>query len=48
MSQPTSTELLDHAIWTELGSRNDAEAEVFALRLFAKVRAYVATPERFL
>ena len=70
MSQPTSTQLLDHAIWTELGSRNDAEAEAFydalstllsrwllarfdypemeALRLFAKVRAYVATPERFL
>jgi hypothetical protein len=70
MNQPTSTQLLDHAIWTELGSRNDAEAEAFydalstllsrwllarsdypemeALRLFAKVRAYVATPERFL
>ena len=70
MSQPTSTQLLDHAIWTELGSRNDAEAEAFydalgtlisrcllarsdypemeALRLFAKVRAYVAKPERFL
>ena len=29
MSQPTSTQLLDHAIWTELGSRNDAEAEAF-------------------
>ena len=70
MSQLTSIQILDAAIWTELGKQEDAEAEAFynalgtllsrwliarsdypemeAIRLFAKVRAYVAKPERFL
>jgi hypothetical protein len=70
MSQLTSIQILDTAIWTELGTQEDAEAEAFysalgtllsrwliarsdypemeAIKLFAKVRAYVAKPERFL
>lgn len=70
MSQLTSIQILDTAIWTELGKKEDAEAEAFynalgtllsrwliarsdypemeAIKLFAKVRAYVAKPERFL
>jgi hypothetical protein len=70
MSQLTSIQILDTAIWTELGKQEDAEAEAFynalgtllsrwliarsdyremeAIKLFAKVRAYVAKPERFL
>ena len=70
MSQPTSIQMLDTAIWKELGVEEVAESEVFyhalatllsrwllarseypemeAIKLFAKVRAYVAQPERFL
>ena len=69
MNQPTSIQMLDAAIWQELGEKaNDAEAvyhtlgtllsrwllarsqypEMEAIKLFAKVRAYVAPPERFL
>jgi hypothetical protein len=29
MSQPTSIQLLDNAIWTELGAQHDAESEAF-------------------
>ena len=70
MNQPTSIQMLDAAIWQELGGEkaHDAEAvyhtlgtllsrwliarseypEMEAIKLFAKVRAYVAQPERFL
>jgi len=70
MSQPTSIQMLDTAIWKELGVEEVAESEAFyhalatllsrwllarpeypemeAIKLFAKVRAYVAQPERFL
>ena len=70
MNQPTSIQMIDAAIWQELGGEkaNDAEAiyhtlgtllsrwllarseypEMEAIKLFAKVRAYVAQPERFL
>jgi hypothetical protein len=70
MNQPTSIQMLDAAIWQELGGEkaNDAEAvyhtlgtllsrwllarseypEMEAIKLFAKVRAYIAQPERFL
>ena len=70
MSQPTSIQMLDTAIWKELGAEEVAESEAFyhalatllsrwllarseypemeAIKLFAKVRAYVAQPERFL
>jgi hypothetical protein len=70
MSQPTSIQVLDAAIWKELGTEEVAESEVFyealgtlisrwllarseypemeAIKLFAKVRAYVTQPERFL
>ncbi len=70
MNQPTSIQMIDTAIWQELGGEraNDAEAvyhalgtllsrwllassdypEMEAIKLFAKVRAYVAQPERFL
>jgi hypothetical protein len=70
MSQPTSIQVLDAAIWKELGTEEVAEPEVFyealgtlisrwllarseypemeAIKLFAKVRAYVTQPERFL
>ena len=70
MNQPTSIQMLDTAIWQELGGEkgNNAEAvyhtlgtllsrwllarsdypEMEAIKLFAKVRAYVAQPERFL
>jgi hypothetical protein len=69
-NQPTSIQMLDAAIWQELGGEkaHDAEAiyhtlgtllsrwllarsdypEMEAIKLFAKVRAYVAQPERFL
>jgi hypothetical protein len=70
MSQPTSLQMLDTAIWKELGAEEVTESEAFyhalatllarwllarseypemeAIKLFAKVRAYVANPERFL
>ena len=70
MSQPTSIQMLDTAIWKELGVEEVAESEAFyhalatllsrwllarseypemeAIKLFAKVRAYVAQPERLL
>jgi hypothetical protein len=70
MNQPTSIQMIDAAIWQELGGEkpNDAEAvydalgtllsrwllarseypEMEAIKLFAKVRAYVAQPESFL
>ena len=70
MSQPTSIQMLDAAIWKELGAQEGAESEAFyhalgtllsrwllarsdypemeAIKLFAKVRSYVARPERFL
>ena len=70
MNQPTSIQMLDAAIWQELGGEkaNDAKVvyhtlgtllsrwllarsdypEMEAVKLFAKVRAYVAQPERFL
>jgi hypothetical protein len=70
MSQPTSIQMLDTAIWKELGVEEVTESEAFyhalatllsrwllarseypemeAIKLFAKVRAYVAQPERFL
>ena len=70
MSQPTSIQMLDTAIWKELGVEEVAESEAFyhalatllsrwllarseypemeAIKLFAKVRAYVSNPERFL
>jgi hypothetical protein len=70
MSQSTSIQMLDIAIWKELGAEEVAESEAFyhalatllsrwlltrseypemeAIKLFAKVRAYVAQPERFL
>ena len=69
MSQPTSIQMLDTAIWKELGVEEVTESEAFyhalatllsrwllarseypemeAIKLFAKVRAYVAQPERF-
>ena len=70
MSQPTSIQMLDTAIWKEPGVEEVAESEAFyhalatllsrwplarseypemeAIKLFAKVRAYVAQPERLL
>jgi hypothetical protein len=70
MSQPTSIQILDAAIWKELGAEEVSKSEDFydalgtllsrwlltrseypemeAIKLFAKVRAYVAQPERFL
>ena len=70
MSQPTSIQILDAAIWKELGVEEVTESDAFydalgtllsrwllarseypemeAIKLFAKVRAYVAQPERFL
>jgi len=70
MSQPTSIQMLDAAIWKELAAEEVAQSEAFydalatllsrwllarseysemeAIKLFAKVRAYVANPERFL
>ena len=70
MNQPTSIQMIDAAIWQELGGEksHDAEAvydtlstllsrwllarseypEMEAIKLFAKVRVYVAQPERFL
>jgi hypothetical protein len=68
MNQPTSIQMLDAAIWQELGGEkaHDAEAVYHTLgtllsrwllarsesrnggdQVFAKVRAYVAQPERF-
>jgi len=70
MSQPTSIQMLDTAIWKELGVEEVAESEAFyhalatllsrwllarseypemeAIKLFAKVRVYIAQPEHFL
>jgi hypothetical protein len=70
MSQPTSIQMLDAAIWKELGAEEVSKSEAFydglgtllsrwllarsqypemeAIKLLAKVRAYVAQPERFL
>ena len=70
MSELTSVQLLDAAIWKELDTEQLTDTETFyhalatllsrwllarseypemeAIKLFAKVRAYVAQPERFL
>ena len=70
MSQPTSIQILDAAIWKELGVEEVTESDAFydalgtllsrwllarseypeleAIKLFAKVRSFVAQPERFL
>jgi hypothetical protein len=70
MSQPTSIQILDAAIWKELDVEEVTESDAFyhalgtllarwllarseypemeAIKLFAKVRSYVAQPERFL
>lgn len=69
-SKPTSIQILDAALWTELGEQRSPEPETAfnalatllsrwliaraeypeleALKLFAKIRANVANPEKFL
>jgi hypothetical protein len=54
MSQPTSIQMLDTAIWKELGVEEVTESEAFYHALATRLsrwllaRAYVAQPEHFL